>query len=180
MKLAIKPFLCSAIFLGTISSSFAHPPIIPNNLSSSVTSTTFVYGLPFLAIFEDHSLNFGTIAKPTTNVTAKVGFNNQLSGTAQFLDTSTASRGSYKIFGSFFNTINISATDLGTYPQYMKYVKIKGKYPGSGNFNMLQGLGGLAPPGFGKQLKVAAKLKISSGTPDGDYSPEFVISVNYD
>lgn len=158
-------------------SSYAYAQSLSQN---SVTSVTYVNGLPPIAIYEAQKLNFGTIASPNTPSWVAVNFNGNLKGNVTILDYSTASAGYYKIFGSNSNTISIKAQDLNTYP-YFTFKKIRGKYPGNNNFDMLAGQSNLNPPGMsGKKLTVGAQLKIAANTPDGDYSPGFIITVDYD
>ncbi len=151
-----------------------------SNNQSSINSIAYIYGIPYISVEEVKKLNFGTISRPISDVHATVKFNNSLSGTAHYLDTSTGSAGEYKIHGSYFNTISIQAQDLGTY-QFMKFMRMQGRYPGNfSGFNLFQGAANLLPPGNGKILKIAAQLKVKGNTPQGDYSPAFSISINYD
>jgi hypothetical protein len=148
--------------------------------SSSINSVSYIHGLPFISIEEVKKLNFGTISTPTSNVTATVRFNNMLTGTAQYIDTSTGSAGEYKVYGSFVNAISIQAEDIGTYT-YISFKRMRARYPGSnGAFNLFQGASNLQPPANGSLLKISAQLKVEGNTPQGNYSPAFSISIYYD
>lgn len=185
-KILLLIILPSAIFISYHNSEsqaegYGYSPftyVFPGGVVS-LESTSSIWGWAWLGIFEKQRLNFGTIDRPSIDVLVTVDFQGNLSGSATFLDTSTGAAGAYGIIGSSYNTISISATQLETYP-LMKYAELKGRYPYAGTFSLTQGASNLVPPGWGRKLEVAGSLKVAAGIPAGHYSPEFVISVNYD
>jgi hypothetical protein len=122
--------------------------------------------------------NFGVIQKPSSLVTAGISTTGAISGNAVFMDSSEVRAGQYKIGGSSSQTISIQARSNNTY-SFIRFASISGAY-GSTSFGMILGKSNLPAPGSGTILNVGAVLLISKDVEEGDYSPAFTITVNYD
>lgn len=132
-----------------------------------------------LSIEEIRGLNFGTIEKPSSTVTATVAFNGSTSGSATFIDDSDASEGRYRIRGSSLETINVTASNIGNVSG-INFTDIEGKYKGNTG-DLMSGMSGLAAPkANGTVLEIGATLTVDSSVSAGDHQAGFIIEVNYD
>jgi spore coat protein U-like protein len=133
-----------------------------------------------LNISENQVLNFGTIEKPTSTVEVEVTTAGSVgsSTTASHIDTSTVAEGDYTISGSFIDTIDITASDNANVAG-MEFTAITGDYDSTTGGDLISGITNQSAPGAGTALKVGAVLQVQNTVDEGDYSPAFTITVNY-
>ena len=169
--------LTKTLFLGALMLTLAKGASADNFSQDSSINL-----LNTLNVQEIDKMDFGTIEAPTTNIKVHVTNTGSVGGdnTAIHIDTSTISEGVYKIFGSEFASISISATNGGSVPN-MAFEKLEAKYRSTTGDIIGGSLTGLdAPNPNGTDLQLGAVLTVAANTAEGLYAPDFNLEVNYE
>jgi len=143
--------------------------------------SVFVKLFNIIKVTELQTLNLGTIEKPTSTVTVHVTPGGTVGGNndATHIDTADVKEGIFKIQGSFFATIDISASDNGNVSG-MTFTGITADYDTTTNADLMAGITNqTAPTWFGTNLDLGAELEVDNTVTEGDYEPGFTLSVNY-
>jgi hypothetical protein len=166
--------------LATASILLLAPQAFATSKVESLSSTGDIKVRNALKIAEVTRPNFGIIEKPSTDVAVSLSTSGATAGTtASFIDNSMARAGEYKISGSSISTINISAVDNGNVPG-LSFSAITADYGSNNDLNLKTGAANQpAPTAAGTTLKVGGTLNVASSVTEGDYTPGFTISANY-
>ena len=155
---------------------------IPNNALSATYSTTAKIRIVKPITFQEISqLNFGVVEYSTTDKYVEILPTGTIGAgtTASFMNSGSISSTKVKIMGSDNSNVGITATYIGNETNF-SIEEMKAEYEGAGNGELFAGMSNLTTTSAGKELSFGAKLKINGNTPEGDYQPEILLSVNYE
>lgn len=165
-------YIYTVLFLVLLDSSVA--------LANSFVSVANIKIVKPINLAEIQKLNLGVLVKPgqkqIIEITPEGGIGS--STTATILEQSDISSGKISVVGSEGKNIQVDAAYTNNVPN-INFLEVKGNYD-SMESNLLTGMTNITSSESQKDLLFGAKVEISEQITEGDYSPELVLSVNYE
>ena len=167
-------------------------PIIASIICITVNADDFTQSADIeivegLNVTETQRMNFGVVERPVGNSVIAVATsdaNNHSKLTANYIDMSPVQHGRYLISGSSNRTINISTSDVNNIAG-LDIKQMWGSYKRSGQSdlsvpNYLTGVTNAFPPAEGSTAYIGASIEIDPSVNEGEYQPQFNLTVSYD
>ncbi len=146
----------------------------------SLSSTSNIKVVNPISFTEEQKLAFGTISTSSFSNIVEIDPSGQIANatTAEHLDISEVSYAKIKISGSNNNSMAIKAEYVENEAS-IEVLSMKAIFNDSQG-DLLSGLSNLNASSGGSHLIFGAGIRVSQEAVEGDYSPSFLISVNYE
>jgi hypothetical protein len=169
MKKAFKKLLVASALVGTTFSYTAANAITVSNDAQVVIVAP-------LSVTANNDMDFGTLVKPTSTVTAVVSDTGNLTGTADYIDN-TGAAGTVDISGASSETVSINITDT-TAVAGLGLSNFSGTFGGQALTG--DSLTGATLTGLTEIFSIGATLTIDPTVATGTHNPSYDVEVTYD
>ena len=162
-----------------VAAAIASTTVAGGAVAAIFSQTATIEILDALSVSEATQMNFGIIETPSANVDVVITTAGATTGTtATFIDASAVAAGVYTITGTDTNTLNITASNVGSVTN-LNFTDIVGNLASGGDVDL--DTTGMTNVSFttSDQIVIGATLAVTNGIAAGTYAPDFNLDVSY-